>query len=461
MSDNVKRVTSTEAELTLTVKWDAIKAKYEEELNKICLKASIPGFRQGKAPKNLVEKKLGDGFLQEIASNVMDDVLKAEVEKLDEKDRPLPYSHTVLKDEEKVFPVKKDQDLEITVKYEVMPEFEVKDYKNLKVEYPNVVISDEMVEKEIDALKERNSVLRDKGEEPIVEGDVVNADYEVEGEKDSKRSDYVFTVGSHSAYFDFDDEIIGLKKGDEKEITKTYTEKNKPVGYEKDSAVIKVKINSVKKKEVPEVDDEFAQDVSEEYKTVADLKNGLKGKLEKELGERLKETKISALIDKIIPSVDLTVPVCMIDYEVANTFRKFAYQMGMREEDAIKFLTANGQKLDEFTSPWRPDAEHTIKSQLIITKIRDNEKISVSDEEVNAEYDKQHKDDKDNPNEELYKSMIKDNMEYQKTIEFLLDNNKLTPSKKQIKYEDFASGKYLEDENKKSKENKEDEVKSE
>lgn len=458
MADNVKRVTSTEAELTLTIKWDTIKAKYDEELNKICLKASIPGFRQGKAPKNLVEKKLGDGFLQEIATNVMDDVLKEEVDKLDEKDKPLPYSHTVLKDEEKVFPVKKDQDVEITVKYEVMPEFEVKDYKNLEVEYPNVVISADMVKKELDNLKERNSVLRDKGEEPIAEGDVINVDYEVEGEADSKRSDYVFTVGSHNTYFDFDDEIIGAKKGEEKVITKTYDEKNKPAGYEKDSAVIKVKVNSVKKKEMPEVNDEFAQDVSEEYKTVADLKKGLKAKLEKDLDSRLKETKISVLMDKIIPSVDLTIPVCMIDYEVANTFRKFAYQMGMREEDAIKFLTANGQKLDDFTAPWRPDAERTIKSQLIITKIRDNEKITVSDDEVNAEYEKQHKDDKENPNAELYKTMIKDNMEYQKTIDFLLENNKLTAGKKKINYEDFASGKYLEDN---KKEEKKDEVKSE
>lgn len=459
MAENVKRVSSTEAELTLKIEWHTIKAKYDEELDKICKKAQIPGFRQGKAPKNLVEKKLGEGFLDEIASNVMDEALREAVDKLDEKDKPLPYSHTTLKDEEKVFPIKKDEDLEITVKYEIMPEFEVKDYKGISVEYPNVVISDEMVEKEINNLKERNAVLRDKGDEAIAEGDIVNADYEVEGEADSKRTDYVFTVGSHTAYFDFDDEIIGAKKGEEKVITKTYDEKNKPVGYDKDNATIKVKINSVKKKELPELNDEFAEDVNEEYKTVQDLKNGIRKNLEKDLDDRLKETKISLLLDKIIPSVNLEIPTCMIDYEVANTFRRFSYQMGMKEEDTIKFLTANGQSLDAFTSAWRPDAEHTIKSQLIVTKIRDEEKITVSDDDINAEYEKQHKDDKDNPNAELYKNMIKDNLEYQKTIDFLLENNKLTASKEKVTYEDFASGKYLEE--KEDKKESKEEVKSE
>ena len=454
MANSAKRVSSTEAELKIKVEWKDIQSKYDEELSKIVKKANIPGFRQGKAPRNLVEKKLGDSFLQEVAANAMDDALKIALDDVDEKLKPLPYSSTVLQDEDKVFPVKKDEDLTFVVKYEVMPEYEVKDYKGIEVEYPNVKISDEMINREIEKLREQNAILKDKKDSPIKKGDIVNVDYEAEGIKDSKRDSYVFTVGDHSSYFDFDDEIIGAKKDDEKIIEKTYADDKKPMGLESNKVTLKVKVNSVKSKELPKLDNEFAEDVNEKYKTVDDLKKGIKENLENRLNANMRETKLSLLIDKMLPNIKLDVPNSMVDFEVASTFRRFASQMGMNEGDAIKLIESSGQKMSDFTAPWRKDAEHTIKSQLIITKVRDNEKLEATDDEVKAELDKQFPNEKDAANKDLYKDVIKDNLAYQKAVDFLLKENNFKPSKKEITYEDFASGAYLEKEQSKTKEAK-------
>lgn len=442
MANNAKRVSTTEAELTIKLEWKDIQSKYDEELSKIVTKASIPGFRQGKAPRNLVEKKLGDGFLQEIAANAMDDALKVALEKVDKALQPLPYSTPALQDEEKVFPVKKNEDITFTVKYEIMPEFEVKNYKGIEVEYPNVTISDNLVDNEIERLREQNAILKDKDDAPIAEGDIVNVDYEAEGIKDSKRDSYVFTVGSHSSYFDFDDDIIGFKKGDEKTIEKKYEADKKPHGLEADSVKIKIKVNSVKSKELPKVDDEFAEDVNEKYKNVKDLKNGIKSNLESRLNDSMRETKISLLLDKMLPEIKLDIPKSMVDFEVANTFRRFSSQMGMSEGDAIKFLEANGQSLNDFTAPWRDDAEHTIKSQLVVSRVRDNEKFEVTEDEITKEIEKQFPNVSED-NKAVYKDIVKDNLEYQKAIDFLLKENKFVPSKEEVTYEDFASGAYL------------------
>lgn len=456
MSNEFKKVSSTEADLTIELKWADVEKKYEDELKKIQLKATIPGFRQGKAPRALVEKKLGDGFLQEIATESMNEALDAATKELDEKDRPIAYSTPVLQEEEKVFPVKKGEDITFTVRYEVMPEFEVEKYTGYSIEYPNVKISDEMVDKEISHLQEQNAIVKDKADAPIAEGDVVTVNYEAEDVKDSKREGYTFTVGSHTSFFDFDDDIIGWKKGDKKTIEKTYKEGERPIGFSGEKAKISIEVLSVKSRELPKLDDEFAEDVNEEYKTVADLKKGIRSRLEERLDESLEETKIDALVNAIKPEVNLTVPNCLVDMEVATTLRRFGSQLGMNEEDTVKFLQANGQSVEDFTAPWRDDARKTIEGQLIITKIRDKEDIKASDEEIQEELKKEFPDEKDKDTREMYKGIVEDNLAYKKTIEFLLKENTFNPSKEEISYEDFASGAYLQ-KDKKSEEDKKSE----
>lgn len=459
MANEIKKVSSTEVELSLSIKWQDLEKKYDEELKKIQAKATLPGFRQGKAPATLVEKKLGDGFLQEVASDLMNDNLSEAISKLDEKDRPLPYSSTVLQDEEKVFPVKKGEDISYTVKYEVMPEFEVKNYKGLEIEYPNIKIGDDMVEKEITRLQEQNAIVKDKGDAPITKGDLVTVTYDAEGVKDSKRTDYTFTVGDHSSYYDFDDDIIGWKKGEHKTIEKMYKDTEKPIGFDGDKVTLNITIENVRSKELPKIDNEFAEDVNEEYKTVDDLKKGIRSRLEERLNDSLKETKLGLFIDKLLPEIKLEVPKCMVDFEVASTLRRFGSQMGMSEADTVKFLTANGQSVDSFTEPWRKDAEHTIASQLIINKIRDEEKIEASDEEVEAELKKEMPEGEKNKNYSYYKDIIKDNLAYGKAVDFVLKETKFIPSKKEIPYEDFASGAYLQQQDENDKENKKSEDK--
>lgn len=454
MSNEFKKVSSTEADLTILLKWDDVEKKYEDELKKIQLKATLPGFRQGKAPRALVEKKLGDGFLQEIASDAMNEALEVAIKELDEKEKPISYSTPVLQEEDKVFPVKKGEDISFTVRYEIMPEFDIEKYKGYTIEYPNVKISDEMVEKEISHLQEQNAIVKDKGDAPIAEGDVVTVNYEAADVKDSKREGYTFTVGDHTSFFDFDDDIIGWKKGDKKTIEKTYKEGERPIGFSGEKASITIEILNVKSRELPAIDDEFAEDVNEEYKTVADLKKGVRARLEDRLNDSLEETKIDALIDTIKPSINLAIPECMVDMEVASTLRRFGAQFGMNDEETVKFLKANGQSVEDFTAPWRDDARKTIEGQLIITKVRDKENLNATDEEIQEELKKEFPDEKDKETREMYKGIIADTLAYQKAIKFLLAENTFTPSKEEISYEDFASGAYLQKDEKKDDDKK-------
>ncbi|NCB03203.1 MAG: trigger factor [Spirochaetia bacterium] len=438
----VKELEKSQVELIVTLEQKALQDEYNKVLNKYMKSVQIPGFRKGKAPKNVIENKIGEGMKEESVYSLIDTAVQKAIEDVDKKYRPLPYSTPNLQNEEAITP-EIDKDLTFSVIYDIFPQFEVPEYKGLTVEVEKVVVGEEEVTAEIDKIREQNAMVIEK-DGPVASKDIITVDYvELDENKEevagTSRKDFVFTVDSGSNFYRIDSDVIGMKKGDEKLITKTYAEDHDIPEYVGKTITLNVKLNQVKVKEVPELDDEFAQDVSEEYKTVKDLVDGTKEKLTKSVESHLKESKLNGLVEALLEKTTIEVPSSMIQAEVDSSWRRFVSQSGMTEEQVLSYLSFSGQTKEDFTLGWVEPAEKTLKGQLLIEKIKEKENFEVTEEELNEQVELQLKEIQDEKTKEYYKEMIKDDIQTKKASEFLLENNTFNESK-EIGYSEFMQG---------------------
>ncbi len=436
---SVKELENSQAALTLTLDAASIEEAYAKRIQKYAKELTIPGFRKGHVPASVIERKFGDQIREESTFDTMEEALKEAYASLDKKDMPLVFSTPVLQDEEKLLPFKKDSDLTFTVVYDVMPRFDLPPYTGLEVEVPSVEITESDIDKEIERYREQNAIVRTKDGE-AADGDVVTIDYvelDAEGNEiaSTKRDGFTFTLGSGYNFYKLDKDIAGMKAGDEKTVTKSYTEEDNVPGYAGKTITLRVKLDTLKLRELPAVDDDFAQDIKEEYKTVADLRNGIKEKFQKNADDAISHEKENAIISKISSEADFPIPESMIKAELDSRWRNFVRQMGVTEEQLEKFMQMQGSTKEAIQSEWREDATHTIKNQLIMDKIRDTENFEVSEEELNAECEKQLKNVPDTE-KDSYKEMIKDEMQFAKVLPFLLEKNTFKAGEKK-NYSEF------------------------
>ena len=409
----VRELENSAVELSITVPKDVLKNAYTQVVQKYVKSLQIPGFRKGKAPASVLEQKIGPGMREESMYNVIEDAVKEALEKIEDKYKPIPYSTPSIVDEENL-PKEIDNDLVFAVSYDVLPLFELPPYTGLSVEVPKVVVSEEVVEKEIDRLRDQNSMVVEK-DGAVASGDIVTVDYvELDAEKNevegTKREDFIFTVGSGTNFYKIDDDIVGMKKDDAKDIVKTYPEDFEETEYAGKSITLKVKIKQIKFRDVPELDDEFAQDVSEQYKTVEDLRKATKDKLEASLQGHLDEVRLEALMDKILEQTSIAIPASMVEVEVDSSWRRFVSQSGMPENQILKYLEFQGQTKEDFTAQWRDGAERRIRVQLIMDKIKEKEDFKIEESELNSMAEEQLKDITDENTKSYYRAMIEDDM---------------------------------------------------
>ena len=423
---SVKELENSQAALTLTLDAASIEEAYSKRIQKYAKELTIPGFRKGKVPASVIERKFGDQIREESTFDTMEEALKEAYASLDKKDMPLVFSTPVLQDEEKLLPFKKDSDITFTVVYDVMPRFELPQYTGLEVDVPSIEITDADIDKEIERYREQNAIVRTK-DGAAASGDVVTIDYaELDADGNdiasSKRDGFTFTLGSGYNFYKLDSDIEGMKAGDEKKVTKTYTEEDNVPGYAGKTVTLRVKLDTLKSRELPAVDDDFAQDIKDEYKTVADLRAGIKEKFEKTASDAITREKEDAIMKKLAGEADFVIPESMIKAELDSRWRNFVRQMGVSEEQVEKFMQMQGSTKEAIQNEWRDDAISTIRTQLIMDKIREKENFEISDEELNAECEKQLKNVPDSE-KDSYKDMIKDEMQFAKVLPFLLEKN--------------------------------------
>ena len=440
----IKKLENSSVQLTLTLGAAAIEEDYSKTIKDYAKKLTLKGFRPGKAPLSLIESKYGDAIREEVTFRLMEKNLTDSYKDMDAKDRPLPYSTPELQNEDALLPFKPNTDVTYSVIYDVLPEVKLPEYKGLEIEYEAKKVTDKEVNEEIERLRQQNAMVITKNG-AVADGDIVTVDYvelDADGKEieSTKRDDFTFTVGSSYNFYKLDKDIIGMKKGDTSVIEKTYgDDSGMGTDYLGKTVKINVTIKEVKVKEVPELDDDFAQDVKDEYKTVADLVNATKKQLEEEAENQNKGAKLDAIVKALLEKTEIAVPKSMVEAQLESDWQNFISRFGMSEADVIKFMGAQGGSKEQFLDSRRADTLQNIKGQLIIEQVKEEQKYEVKEEEI-AEELKNYGEDitKDSPNYESMKIYAEDDIKYRKARDFLLENNtfKAAKPKKETKKEE-------------------------
>jgi len=390
-----KKVTPLEkssVKITLTIPKEDVHAEYQTLVNDYCKKLQLPGFRKGKVPREVLERKYGESLKGEAVSVIIEKAVGQVFDdaELPRGERPLPYSRPELSETPTL---DFDNDLEFSLVYDVLPTVSVGNWKGLSVEVPYAEISDEDISRELEEIRERNAVVLDRDDDAAAQiNDIVTVDYcelDDAGEPlpDSERDNFAFTLGSGNNAYNFDDDVIGMKKDETKEFAKAYPADLPASPFAGKTIKLRLTLTSIKEKKLPNLDDDLAQDVDEKYNTLDDLKNSIRERLETRLNERLKEIKIHSLLEKIMESAPVTLPESMVNMELASRWRSMARRAGITPEQAVEMMAAGGKDPEAIQNEWRPDAEHALHSRFIVETLMEQEKIEASDEELEKEFE--------------------------------------------------------------------------
>ena len=390
-----KEITKLEhsaAKLTVTVAKEDVANGYKTTLGKYVKQVQIPGFRKGHVPASVLERKYGEQIKMEAAGDLIDSVLNEIFQ--DEKElsnRPLPYAQPKM-DEMPAFDTAKD--FTFTVTYDVFPSVEVKDFNGISVKEPQVSVGDAEVEEELKGIQERNAAVIDKKEDEKAEkNNIVTIDIEEIGEdgkavEGTKREGFTFTLGTAENVYKIDDDIIGMKANETKEITKKYAKTDADKNLAGTTKKYSVTVKQIKVRNLPALDDDLAQDVSDKYKTLADLKADILKNLNIAKDRKIKEIKVNSLLEQLIEKNPIEIPASMLQAELNGRWGQMAQQFQTTPEDLERMVVASGQKKEDMLAQWTGDAEKMLKSRIIVDSLLKSKNISVTPEEVEEAYKK-------------------------------------------------------------------------
>ncbi|GAU78248.1 trigger factor [Fusibacter sp. 3D3] len=427
MSYEIVKKENSEITIKATVGKDEFEKAVKTAYNKNKGKFNVPGFRKGRVPQNIIEKQYGEGVFFEDAVN---DLLQVHYEKaLD-----VLEINPVARPDIDVTEVGKGQDLIFTAAVTVAPEFTLENYKGLEVEKINVEVTEEMLDTEIEKTRNMNSRLMSVTDRAVQDGDTVIMDYSgFHGEEQFEggtAENQELVIGSGRFIPGFEEQLVGKELGSDIEVNVTFPEDYHAENLKGQAVVFKVKINEIKFKELPALDDEFAKDISE-FDTLAEYRESIR----KELEESSKQSAVAAQRDKVLEAVagllTVEIPEKMVDTEVEGMLREFDQQLRQQGLSLEQYVQFTGGKLEDLKVTMREDALARVKTGMVIEKVMEQEAIEATDEDVDVEIDKIAEIQK-RDQEEVRKLFAKDNYEYlksnlksRKTVDFLVDHAKL------------------------------------
>lgn len=381
MSLQVEKLEKNMAKLTIEASAEelekAIQAAYQKNKGKI----NMPGFRKGKAPRVMIEKMYGPGVFYEDAANALiPDAYAKEVEDCD--------LDIVSQPKIDVVQIEKGKSFIFTAEVALKPVVTLGEYKGVEVEKQAVEVTDEEIMAEIDKERENNSRTIDVDDRAVQNGDMVKLNFEgfVDGEafEGGKGEDYDLTIGSGSFIPGFEEQLVGVKIGEEMEVNVTFPEEYQAAELAGKAAVFKCTVNEIKVKELPEADDDFAKDVSE-FDTLAEYKEDIKKNLTEKKEKEAKTAKENAVVAKVVENATMEIPDPMVDGQVrqmADDFARRIQSQGLSVEQYFQFTGMTAEKLFE---QMRPEAEKRIQNSLVLEAVAKAEDIQISDEKVEEE----------------------------------------------------------------------------
>ncbi len=385
----IERLEHSAVKLTVTVPQAEVRKNYDSMMKEYSKTVHIDGFRKGHVPASVLERKFGDSLRIDAMGRILESAVEEAVKDAEEK--PLTYRSPEL-DGTPDFAL--DKDFTFSVSYDVYPTVTSPDYKGIEVTVPEVAVSKEDEDREIAKIRDANSIVVEK-EGTAAKGDVVTVDYselDAEGNpvEGSSRQDFTFEIGTGYNLYKFDDEIAGMAKDEVKLIEKAFPEDYEYKELAGRSVKLSVKLTKIKEKKLPDLDDEFAQDVSEKYKTLADLVASVRSKLEKNLENRLRQMKEQALIDALLSRTTIELPASMIDAELAMRWENLKRQMGVdSDEKMVQIASYSGKTREGLAAEWRPSAEKGIATRLVLDQLLEEGKYECADAELEAELQRQ------------------------------------------------------------------------
>ncbi|AKC66876.1 trigger factor [Bacillus pumilus] len=423
MSVKWEKQEGNEGVLTVEVDAETFNKALDDAFKKVVKQVSIPGFRKGKVPRGLFEQRFG---VESLYQDALDILLPVEYPKAIDEAGIEPVDRPEI-DVEKI---EKGESLIFTAKVTVKPEVKLGDYKGLNVEKDDTSVSDEDVQEELKAMQNRQAELVVKEEGAIENGDTVVLDFEgfVDGEafEGGKAENYSLEVGSGSFIPGFEEQLVGLEAGAEKDVEVTFPEEYHAEDLAGKPAVFKVKIHEIKAKELPALDDEFAKDVDEEVETIAELTEKTKKRLE-EAKENEAEGKLrEELVAKASENAEVDVPQAMVDTELDRMMKEFEQRLQMQGMNLELYFQFSGQDEEALKEQMKEDAAKRVKSNLTLEAIAAAEDLQVSDEEVEEELSKMA-EAYNMPVENIKQAIgsteaMKEDLKVRKAIDFLVEN---------------------------------------
>ncbi len=403
--------------------------KFDEAMKKVYLKSAkyfnIPGFRKGKAPMQIVEKYYGDEIFYEDTFN---EVVPGEYEK-ELKENNI---EAVSRPDIDVKQIGKGQDLIFTAIVQTKPEVKLGKYKGIEIKKVEYNVSDGDIEHELGHMQEKNARLVTVEDREVQKDDITVIDFEgfVDGKpfEGGKADNHELTIGSNTFIPGFEDQIIGMKTEEEKDINVKFPEDYFSEELKGKDATFKVKLHEIKKKELPVLDDEFAKDVSE-FDTLKELKKSIQDKLEEENKKKAKYETEDAVVKAVCDNVKLDIPSGMIETEIDNMTKEIEQRLmyqGMKLEQYLQML---GKSMEDFRKEYEEQATTSVKNRLVLEAIIKEEKIEPDKEAVDAKvkemaelYGKKEEELKEN---EGFMKYIEESMKNEKVVEFLVENAKI------------------------------------
>ncbi len=403
--------------------------KFDEAMKKVYLKSAkyfnIPGFRKGKAPMNIVEKYYGDEiFYEDTFNEVVPEVYEKEL-----KDNNI---EAVSRPDIDVKQIGKGQDLIFTAVVQTKPEVKLGKYKGIEIKKIEYNVSDKDINHELGHMQEKNARVVSVEDRPVEKDDITVIDFEgfVDGVafEGGKAENHELTIGSNTFIPGFEDQIIGMKPEEEKDIKVKFPEDYFSENLKGKDATFKVKLHEIKKKELPKLDDEFAKDVSE-FDTLEELKASIKEKLEEENKNKEKYETEDAVVKAVCDNVTLDIPSGMIETEIDNMIEEIKQRLSYQGMKLENYLQMIGKSMEDFRKDYEEQAKTSVKTKLVLEAIVKAEKIEAKKEDVDAKikemaelYGKKEEELKTN---EAFVKYIEDSLKNEKVVNFLVENAKI------------------------------------
>lgn len=426
MSVQVENLEKSMAKLTIEVSAEQFEAAMQKAYIKNKGRIQLPGFRKGKAPRAMIEKMYGAGIFYEDAAN---EIIPEAYEEAAKESGLVITSQPEID----VTQIEKGKSFIFTATVAVKPEVTLGEYKGLEYEAQPVEVTDEEVEEELKKVQNQQARTVTVEDRPVADGDIVTIDYEgfVDGTAfaGGKGTDYDLTIGSHSFIDTFEEQLVGKNAGEETEVNVTFPEQYHEASLAGKPATFKVTVKAIKAKELPELDDEFASEVSD-FETLDEYKADLKAKALERKEKEAKTAKQNALVDKAVENASMEIADAMITSQARNMANDFAQRLQMQGMNLDMYCQYTGQTPASMLESVKPQALKRIQSRLVLEAVAAAEKIEASEEDFENEVQKMaesYKMEADKVKEimgEAGKKQIMEDLAVSKAADFVRENAK-------------------------------------